>query len=278
MRSPPAPSAPLIGDTHIPLRLLHSSRAFSRGHPYVAPAPPPHPRLRQRIPIRFCRRLPPHPRLRRQATHTLLPASPPRPRLRRQDTHTLLPATPTLPAPSTLLPRPLPAGGVRARAYIRRAAVSGVEPVGSPYPALSHLSPGTGPWGYRHGGWGRRGGGTSSPSPVSNAPRTPNISPTLSGFLVDGYPRNSPAPPPRPSLQRSSPASFRGRGPCPGVYQGSSRGRDVSGGKPCRVLLRDLPCTGPWWQCRPWGRRPAGKNSPSRRATHMYLSPLTTPA
>ena len=58
MRSPPAPSAPLIGDTHIPLRLLHSSRAFSRGHPYVAPAPPPHPRLRQRIPIRFCR----HPR------------------------------------------------------------------------------------------------------------------------------------------------------------------------------------------------------------------------
>ena len=40
MRSPPAPSAPLIGDTHIPLRLLHSSRAFSRGHPYVAPATP----------------------------------------------------------------------------------------------------------------------------------------------------------------------------------------------------------------------------------------------
>ena len=199
MRSPPAPSAPLIGDTHIPLRLLHSSRAFSRGHPYVAPAPPPCPRLRQRIPIRFCRRLPPHPRLRRQATHTLLPASPPRPRLRRQDTHTLLPATPTLPAPSTLLPRPLPAGGVRARAYIRRAAVSGVEPVGSPYPALSHLSPGTGPWGYRHGGRGRRGGGTSSPSPVSNAPRTPNISPTLSGFLVDGYPRNSPAAPTPPA-------------------------------------------------------------------------------
>ena len=84
MRSPPAPSAPLIGDTHIPLRLLHSSRAFSRGHPYVAPAPPPHPRLRQRIPIRFCRRLPPHPRLRRQATHTLLPAPSPRPRLRQR--------------------------------------------------------------------------------------------------------------------------------------------------------------------------------------------------
>ena len=50
MRSPPAPSAPLIGDTHIPLRLLHSSRAFSRGHPYVAPAPPPHPRLRRSSP------------------------------------------------------------------------------------------------------------------------------------------------------------------------------------------------------------------------------------
>jgi len=126
------------------------------------------------------RRPPPHPRLRRQATHTLLPAPPPHPRLRRSS-----------PAPT--------GGGVRARAYIRRAAVSGVEPVGSPYPALSHLSPGTGPWGYRHGGWGRRGGGTSSPSPVSNAPRTPNISPTLSGFLVDGYPRNSPAAPTPPA-------------------------------------------------------------------------------
>ena len=43
--------------------------------------------------------------------HTLLPPPPPRPRLRRSS-----------PAPS--------AGGVRARAYIRGAAVPGVEPVG----------------------------------------------------------------------------------------------------------------------------------------------------
>ena len=152
-------------------------------------------------------------------------ASPTPPVPSARDTHTPLPATPTSPAPSLAgypytsagdphlarafgkgysyasagIPHPSRAfgappppplgGGVRAWRY----------QVSSRVRLFSGISPCTGPCGYRHGGRGRRGGGTSSPSPVSNAPRTPNISPTLSEFLVDGYPRNSPATPTPPA-------------------------------------------------------------------------------
>ena len=47
----------------------------------------------------------------------------------------------------------------------------------------------------------------------------------------------------------------RGRGPCPGVYQGSSRIRLFSG---------ISPCTGPWgYRHGGWGRRGGGTSSPS---------------
>ena len=92
--------------------------------------------------------------------------------------------------------------------WSRREIVSGVELVGNrirgvaggkPYPALSHLSPCTGPCGYRHGGWGRRGGGTRSPSPVSNAPEIPHIfsAPPLPRLRqgIPGYLAGTPTPP-----------------------------------------------------------------------------------
>ena len=43
------------------------ARAFGRGYPCTSQAPPPHPRLRQKIPVHFCRHPPPHPRLRRSS-------------------------------------------------------------------------------------------------------------------------------------------------------------------------------------------------------------------
>ena len=99
------------------------------------------------------------------------------------------------------------------------------------------------------GGGGLRGGGTRSPSPVSHAPRSPNISPTLSGFLVDGYPKNSPASPAPPRGRGSAwryQGSSRARGgaggkPCPGVYQGSSRTRSGVGEQPYSAFLPSIP-------------------------------------
>ena len=69
----------------------------------------------------------------------------------------------------------------------------------------------------------------------------------------------SPAPPPRPRFRQEIPIRSlsplhparafgappppppSGRGPCPGVYQGSSRIRGGAGGPPCPALLQDLP-------------------------------------
>ena len=81
------------------------------------------------------------------------PVSPP-PRLRlRRDTPALLPAPPTPPAPAALLPRPREGAG-SVRGDIRRAAVSGMEPVGNRIRLFSRFSPCCGPCGYRHGGRG----------------------------------------------------------------------------------------------------------------------------
>ena len=80
------------------------------------------------------------------------PATPPHPRLRRS-------------APA---PRKGQGQCLRYQGSSRTRGVAG----GQPCPALSHLSSGTGPCGYRHRGRGRRGGGTCSPSPVSHAPDT----------------------------------------------------------------------------------------------------------
>ena len=81
--------------------------------------------------------------------------------------------------PDTSPASPAPPGGGSARAYIRGAAVSGVQPVGSR--ALDRGDIAT-------GGGGSRGGGTRSPSPVSNAPEIPHI------FSA----------PPRPHLRRNT--------------------------------------------------------------------------
>ena len=48
--------------------------------------------------------------------------------------------------------------------------------------------------------------------------------------------------PPHPARASGAPPSpHPGRGPCPGVYQVSSRIRGVAGGPPCPALLQDLP-------------------------------------
>ncbi|OPZ34680.1 MAG: Polyphosphate kinase [Synergistetes bacterium ADurb.BinA166] len=105
------------------LRLSHLSSLPAGDTPIPLRQPPPRPRLRQRIPMHFSA------------------------------------GTPTPPAPSALLPRPLPQEGVRA-CDIRGAAVSGPSPA---YPhAVDRVD-------IAIGGGGPRGGGTRSPSPVSNA-------------------------------------------------------------------------------------------------------------
>ena len=88
-RRQPPPRPCLRRDTMHFYRHPHPARAFVGIPMRFCRRPPPRPRLFRRIPIHFCRRPPPRPRLRR-------------------DTHALLPAAPTPPAPSALLPRPLP--------------------------------------------------------------------------------------------------------------------------------------------------------------------------
>jgi len=128
------------------------------------------------------------------------------------------------------------------------------------------------------GGGGPRGGGTRSPSPVSYAPRTLNISPTLSGFLVDGCPRNSPPPtPPAPPAGRLPTRFCRGTPtpPAPsallprpqrgaGAVRGDIRGTAVPGAmpgvQPCSGLLRDLPMC--WTvEISPRGEGPTGRGN-----------------
>ena len=121
-----------------------------KGIPIHFCRPPPRPRLRRRIPIRFCWQPRPAPCLRRRIPVYLA----------------------GIPHPTRACgaPPPPPAGAGSVRGDIRGAAVHGVEPVGYRARFLSGISPCAGPWGYRHGGWGRRGGGTRSPSPVSHTP------------------------------------------------------------------------------------------------------------
>ena len=130
--------------------------------------PLPRPCLRQGIPIHLCRRPPPHPRLRRDI-RALLPASPtpPAPSLAGYpytsagDPHLARAfgkgysyASAGIPHPSRAFGAPPPpplGGGVRAWRYQVSSRARGGDG-GKPYPALSHLSPCSGPCGYRHGG------------------------------------------------------------------------------------------------------------------------------
>ena len=164
--------------------------------------------------MHFCRQPPPHPRLRRSS--------------------------------------PAPIGCVgSARAYIRGAAVSGVEPVGSRIRLFSRISPCTGPWGYRHGGWGRRGGGTSSPSPVSHAPELCTSHRSSPPAFLRGMPvRFCRHPHPARAFGAPPPPPPRGRGQCVAI----------SGGQPYPALLQDLPML---WTVRisPRGVGPTGRGN-----------------
>ena len=218
MRSPPAPSAPLIGDTHIPLRLLHSSRAFSRGYPYVAPAPP----------------------------------TPPAPAAKA--THTPLPATPTPPAPAALLPRPHrgrgPCPGVYQESSRIRGGAGGKSVSGSFPPIPWHWTVGISPRGV-----GPTGRGNEFPLPCLS--RSQN-----SEYLTDPVrvpckwvPKELAGPPPLPRLRRSSPAPFRGGVGSAWRYQGNRRIRLFS-----RISPRCGPCG---YRHGGWGRRGGGTRSPS---------------
>jgi len=144
--------------------------------------------------------------------------------------------------PDTSPASPAPPGGGSARAYIRGAAVSGVQPVGSR--ALDRGDIAT-------GGGGSRGGGTRSPSPVSNAPTILLLAglphPTRASAGKPYASAGTPTPP-APSALLPRPAGW---GQCPGVYQGNSRIRGATGGK---------PCTGPWGY-RHGGWRLAGRGN-----------------
>ena len=153
-----------------------------------------------------------------------------------RDTRTLLPAAPTPSAPAALLPRPQEgAGSVRGDTWWE--AVSGVEPAGNRIRLFSGISPCTGPWGYRHGGWGRRGGGTRSPSPVSNAPEIPHISPAPPMPSAAGYPYTS-AGTPHPARACGAPPP-----PHPGGGVGACdiRRAAVPGVEPYLILLPSIP-------------------------------------
>ena len=93
-----------------------------------------------------------------------------------------------IPCPRLRRSAPAPPRGRGSACDIRRAAVSGSSP-GSPH-AVDRGDIAT-------GGGGSRGGGTSSPSPVSNAPTTLLLVAGISA-RDKGYPCTSPAPPPAP--------------------------------------------------------------------------------
>ena len=131
----PAPPALSQGDTRALLPATPPRTRLCRDAHALLLATPPRPRLRKEIPVHFCRQPPPRPRLRKeipirfcQRPHRARACgAPPPPRGRGRG-----------PCPGVYQ------GSSRARGGAG----------GPPRPALSHLSPGTGPWGYRHGGWG----------------------------------------------------------------------------------------------------------------------------
>ena len=73
------------------------------------------------------------------------------------------------------------------------------------------------------------------------------------------------------------PPPHPGRGPCPGVYQVSSRIRGVAGGPPCPALLQDLPMC---WTVgiSPLGEGPTGRGNSFPLPCLPRSSHLTSPA
>ena len=263
----PAPLSPrfVMGYPYVPLRHPPRPRLLPAGSPHAsAGAPPPHPRLRQGILIRFCRQPPPHPRLRRRIPIRFCRPPPPRPRLRRS--------------------APAPRGGQGLC-----VAISGEQP----YPGCSRWEAASGSFpgspraldcGNIATGGGADGEGELVPPSLSltlqapyslpalsrpafsrQATRTLSVGPLLSHpVLSQGIPIHfCRQPPPRPRLRRSSPAPKRGRGQCL-RYQGSNRARGEPVGHRARLFSRISPCAGPWgYRHWGWGRRGGGTRSPS---------------
>ena len=155
--------------------------------------PPHHPRLRQGILIRFCR------------------------------------GTPTPPAPSALLPRPLPGAG-SGRGDTWWEAVSGSSP-GSPH-AVDRGDIAT--------GGGADGEGEPVPPPLSPTLQPSYFSPASLARTSAGdtHPLLRPPTPPAPAALRPHPRG--GQGQCL-RYQGSSRARGGASGKPYPALFRLIP-------------------------------------
>ena len=118
----------------------HPASACGKGYPCTSPAAPPHPRLRQGIPMHFCRQPPLRLHLRRRIPMHSLPAPPPRLHLRRRIPMHSLPAPP--PRPACAAPPP-GAGYVRGDTWWK--AVPGS------FPAYPHA---VDRGGYRHRGRG----------------------------------------------------------------------------------------------------------------------------
>jgi len=150
---------------------------------------------------------PSRPAFSRQATHTLLPAPPPRPRLRRS-------------APS-------PAGRGQC------VAISGEQPyLGCNRGEAVHWTVWISPLGE-----GLTGRGNSFPLPCLS--RSKHLASRCRHFC-EGYPGTS-ASSPHPARACGAPPPPRRGGGSAWRYQGSSRIRGATGGKPCPALLQNLP-------------------------------------
>ena len=162
----------------------------------LLPAPPPYPRLRQRIPVHSCRQPPPHPRLRRSS-----------------------PAPTGGRGPCVAIP-----GGQPYPGWSQRAAVPGSSPAYSRI--LDRVDIAT--------GGGADGEGELVPPPLSLTLQIPYLRRQPHPVRASvGIPiRFSPAPPLHPRLRRSSPAPTGG-GVRAWRYQGSSRVRLFSRISPC---------------------------------------------
>ena len=258
----PSPPVPAAKDTHA-----------------LLPAPPPHPRLRQEIPIPFCRPPPPRPRLRQEIPIPFCRQPPPRPRLRRR--------IPILfcrhPHPTRAFGAPPPprpgAGAVLAISgeqpypgYSRWKAVSGSFP-----PIPWHWTVGISPLGERLTGRGNlfplpclphfnhltsRQHPLPAPPPAAThallpaAPTPPAPAAKDTHTLLPAAPTPPtpsvgdthtllPAPPPHPRLRRSSPTPAGGRGserryPVGSRIRGGAWWAAVPGSSPAVLLIRVL--------------------------------------
>jgi len=142
-----------------------------------------------------------------------------------RDTHALLPAAPTPPAPSALLPRPAGRG--------QCVAISGEQPyLGCNRWEAVHWTVGISPRGV-----GLTGRGNSFPLPCLS--RSKHLASRCRHFC-EGYPGTS-ASSPHPARACGAPPPPRRGGGSAWRYQGSSRIRGATGGKPCPALLQNLP-------------------------------------